>query len=103
MIEPTFNLRSAQTSVQSTLNSSNTSKVRFEPKPYYINIEPELALADQPQALINQVADKLLGGDISETLRSETAAMMERWDSQQGKVVEAIHMIATSPEFATLR
>ena len=69
----------------------------------YIDIESELALVDQPQTLINQVADKLLGGNISEQLRSETASMMEHWDTQAGKVVEAIHMIATSPEFAVLR
>lgn len=68
----------------------------------YINIDSELAVADQSETLINQVSEKLLGGTISEALRAETMTMMQRWDSQEGKVAETIYTIATSPEFATL-
>jgi uncharacterized protein (DUF1800 family) len=68
----------------------------------YINIDAELAIADQPEALVDQVAEKLLGGNISDALRAESLAMMQRWDSQEGKVAETIYTIATSPEFAVL-
>lgn len=69
----------------------------------YIDIEPELAIANQPEDLVDHVAEKLLGGNLSDELRAETLAMMQRWDSLEGKVVEAIYMIAASPEFATLQ
>lgn len=81
----------------------HSAVVEKEVDTIYIDIAPELAVADQPETLIDQVAEKLLGGNLSDALRAETLAMMQRWDSQEGKVVEAIYMIATSPEFATLR
>ncbi|MDX1515372.1 MAG: DUF1800 domain-containing protein [Woeseiaceae bacterium] len=70
-----------------------------------INFAEETAIADDAIALVDRVADKLLAGQISDTLRDETIGMVELIPSDQGlaRAAEAIYLIATSPEFAYQR
>lgn len=68
----------------------------------YIVIDEEMAIASDAEALVDDIAVKLLGGDISDNLRAETLAMVNKWELPSGRVVEAIHSIVTSPEFAVL-
>lgn len=82
-------------------NSENTG--RLEEDDIYILIDEEVALANNPTALVDRIAEKLLGGDISDTLRSETIAMIERFTDPGSEIliaVDAIYFIVTSPEFA---
>ena len=68
----------------------------------YIDISEELALAADADALIERVADKLLAGEISPTLRTQARAMVEtrEADSAVARVAEAIYLVVSSPEFA---
>ena len=51
------------------------------------------------------VAGKLLGGEISETLRAEVTGMVDRIAPTDAalRAAEAIYLITTSPEFAHQR
>ena len=68
----------------------------------YIVIGDEMALAANPDALIERVAEKLLGGEISETLHAAAKEMVETRDADDaaGRVAEALFLIVSSPEFA---
>ena len=68
----------------------------------FIDIEEEVALAGDVDALIDRVAEKLLAGQISPTLRTEIRGMLERRPESNaaGRVAETIYFIASSPEFA---
>ncbi len=68
----------------------------------YIDIEEEAALARDADALIDRVAEKLLGGRISTSLRTETRNIVEgrSQDDATGRVAEAIYLVVSSPEFA---
>ena len=68
----------------------------------YLVIEDELALAANPDALIERIAAKLLGGEISETLHAAAKEMVETRDadSAAARVAEALFLIVSSPEFA---
>ena len=79
-------------STETTLNSDEV----------YINFEEEIALAANAQSLVDRVAEKLLAGEISETLRTETLDRVERWPagSADRRAAEAIFLIVSSPEFA---
>ena len=74
----------------------------LRPDEVYIDISEEMALAENADALINRIADKLLAGEISETLRTEARAMVElrEADDAVGRTAEAIFLIVSSPEFA---
>ena len=67
-----------------------------------IDIEEEMALAANADALIDRIADRLLAGQISPTLRAEARAMVETRDadSAAARAAEAIFLIVSSPEFA---
>ena len=56
-------------------------------------------------ALIDLVAGKLLGGDISETLRTEITGMLERIPETDTAIraAETIYFVTTSPEYAYQR
>jgi hypothetical protein len=56
-------------------------------------------------ALINMVADKLLGGEISDTLRTEIRGMLERVPETDAAIraAETIYFVVTSPEYAYQR
>lgn len=67
-----------------------------------IDIDGEIAVAGDTQSLIDVVASKLLGGEISDTLRTEVAGMLERIPASDttNRAAEAIYFMVTSPEFA---
>lgn len=68
----------------------------------YIDISEELTLVSDPDALISRIADKLLAGEISPTLREQAREMVEtrEVDSAAARVAEAIFLIVSSPDFA---
>ena len=67
-----------------------------------VDIAGEMALAANADALIDRIADKLLAGEISSTLRAEARAMVETRDADNAsaRVAEALFLIVSSPEFA---
>lgn len=71
----------------------------------FINIDEEIAVADDTNALVNMVAGKLLAGQISTTLETEVKGMVNRIPATERalRAGEAIYFIASSPEFAYQR
>lgn len=71
----------------------------------FINIDDEITVADDTNALVEMVAGKLLGGEISTTLETEVKGMINRIPVSERalRVGEAIYFIASSPEFAYQR
>jgi hypothetical protein len=84
---------------------ATSAATNLQPDDIVIDISGELPLANDPTALVNQVANKLQGGALSSELRAETLAAVERIPANAAavRVSEAIHAIVTSPEYATLR
>jgi uncharacterized protein (DUF1800 family) len=70
-----------------------------------IDIEAEVALASDPPALVTRIAEKLLGGSISSTLRAQAEANVGRVAATNPaqRVAEALWLIASSPEYAVQR
>ena len=83
----------------------NQTNQELEPDDVYIDFSAEMAIAADVDALINMVASKLLGGDISDTLRNEIAGMLALIPETDAAIraAEAIYFVATSPEFAYQR
>ena len=75
---------------------------RLREQDIYIDIDEEIPLADDADALIGKVAEKLLAGKISSTLRREVEHMLEDrpLSNPSGRVAEAMYLVVTSPEFA---
>ena len=70
-----------------------------------IDTTEEEAVSADADALIDMVADKLLAGNISETLRTEIAGMLALIpvDQTNFRAAEVIYLIVTSPEYAYQR
>jgi len=70
-----------------------------------MDISQEAALAGDSEALVNRIAEKLLGGTISPTLKAEAKAAVERVPATSAgqRVSEAMYLIATSPEYVVSR
>lgn len=70
-----------------------------------IDLAAELAVADDPEALIDLVDGKLLGGEMSAPLRSEIAGMLAEIPASEGlaRAAEAVYLAVTSPEYAYQR
>jgi uncharacterized protein (DUF1800 family) len=70
-----------------------------------VDVRNEVALAGNPAALADQIADKLLGGQMTAELRTEVLAAINRIAAAKpaDRVKEALWLVVTSPEFATLR
>ncbi len=70
-----------------------------------IDTRDEEALAGNAPQLVDRIADELMGGAISATLRNEAIAMVERLPASAAaaRVAEAIHAIITAPEYVVLR
>ena len=68
----------------------------------FIDIDEEVALAADSDVLIDRVTDKLLGGRISDSLRTEILGMVERVPETDTvlRAAEVIYLVASSPEFA---
>jgi hypothetical protein len=83
----------------------NSSRSSLGQSVVVIDIDDEMALAADPAAMVAQVADKLLGGQISPELQAEAIAAVNRVSVTRtaDRVEEALFLIVTSPEFATLR
>jgi uncharacterized protein (DUF1800 family) len=84
------------------LNSTNPN---LNPDDVYINFEAEMAIAADVGLLIDTVAEKLLAGQISDTLRNEIAGMLALIPATETalRAAETIYFIATSPEYAYQR
>ena len=84
------------------LNSTNQN---LRPDDVYINFEAEMQVAADVDMLIDMVADKLLAGDISDTLRNEIAGMLALIPDTDTalRAAETIYFVVTSPEFAYQR
>ena len=72
------------------------------PDDIFINIDDEIAVAGDTDALIDLVSEKLLAGEISQTLRDEISGMVNLIPvtAESFRVGEVIYFITTSPEFA---
>jgi uncharacterized protein (DUF1800 family) len=70
-----------------------------------VNFEEETNIADDVDALVTMVDDKLLGGEMSDMLRAEITQMVERWPADQAliRAADAIFLTVSSPEFAYQR
>jgi hypothetical protein len=72
-----------------------------------IDTQSEAAMAADSTALINRVADRLLGSNtlMSQTLRDQTKAQVDRSAASAvgTRVADAIYLIAGSPEFTVLK
>jgi len=93
------NVLAAYTFVQ---NSANPD---LRPDQVAINIDEELTLANDIDALIDRVSAKLLAGEISPVLRAEIVGMLELIPVSDAvaRVAETIYFIVTSPEYAYQR
>jgi hypothetical protein len=62
----------------------------------------EMALANDSAALVDKIADRLLAGQISATLRTQARAQVDAASPTQPslRVAEALYLIISSPEFA---
>ena len=79
----------------------------------WINTADEFSVVGDSEALVNRVAERLLGGAslMSATLKAETKAQVERTtipasnplNAQATRIADAIYFIATSPEFVLQR
>jgi uncharacterized protein (DUF1800 family) len=70
----------------------------------FIDTSAEQALIADSEALVNKIAGKLLGGEISATLKAEAKALLERRAATDNfRVSEALYLIVTSPEYALQR
>lgn len=83
----------------------NSENPNLAPDNVFIDISEEIAIADDADALIDRVAAKLLAGEISATLRTEIAGMVNRIDAAEAayRAAEAIYLVVSSPEFAYQR
>ncbi len=86
----------------------NSEKVDPGEDEVLIDISEEIAIADDTDALIDLVADKLLAGRISAALRTEMANMIDLVrtavpGNDAALAAEAIYFVVTSPEFAYQR
>jgi hypothetical protein len=70
-----------------------------------IDISEEIAAAADINGLIDLVSDKLLGGNMSDTLRTEIAGMLTLSPETDAviRAAETIYFVATSPEYAYQR
>ena len=69
-----------------------------------INIDAEVGIANDANALVTLVADKLLAGQVSATLRAEMVNLVGRYGTTTAdapnRAAQAIYSVVTSPEYA---
>jgi uncharacterized protein (DUF1800 family) len=70
-----------------------------------IDVSAEVALANDSTALVNRIADRLLGAQISPTLAAQAKSMTDLGPTSLPglRVAESLWLIASSPEFAAQR
>jgi uncharacterized protein (DUF1800 family) len=71
----------------------------------YIDTSEEIALAADSEALVNRVAERLLGSSarMSAVLKSQARAQVERSTNSNTRVADAVYFIAVSPEYILQR
>jgi hypothetical protein len=74
----------------------------LRPEDVFIDISAEVAAAADTNALVSLVGDKMLGGQISPTLRTEVANIVNLVpvDDTVNRSAAAIYIVASSPEYA---
>jgi len=79
--------------------------IDLQPDDVFINIDEELAIAADTDALVSMVAEKLLAGQISQPLSDEIKGMVDRFapTDAAARVGEVIYFISSSPEYAYQR
>jgi uncharacterized protein (DUF1800 family) len=88
---------------------NSTSSAGINADTVIINITEETALAADPPALVRRIADKLLAGELSQTLRTEAEQQVARYRASTANpaagqsVAEALWLVVSSPEFALQR
>lgn len=82
-----------------------TVRAAIRPDLVFINVSAEAGLAGDSAALVDRIAGKLLGGQITSTLQTQARAAVERAPPDQAglRVAEALYLIASSPEYAAQR
>ncbi len=83
----------------------NSQSQDLEDDDVFINFEEEIAIAGDVDALIDRVAEKLLAGQISDTLRQEIGGMLALIPESEPalRAAETIYFVVTSPEYAYQR
>ena len=94
------------TSLTNTLRTytfnRNSRTPGLNPEDIVIDLEAEVAVAADADALVNLVADKLLAGQISAPLRTEMVNLVNRYGATDGpnRAAQAVYSVVTSPEYA---
>ena len=87
-------------------NALSAEEPTFSDDDVFIDIAEELIIADDANALIDRVAEKLLAGTISEALRDQInnmLALITGPDSGPLRVAETLYLVTSSPEYALQR
>lgn len=71
----------------------------------FIDTGEEIAVAADSEALVNRVAERLLGSaaNMSSVLKAQAKAQVERSTASNTRVADAIYLIAISPEYVLQR
>lgn len=71
----------------------------------FIDTTEEIALAADSEALVNRVAERLLGSAarMSPVLKAQAKAQVERSTNMNTRVADAVYLIAVSPEYVLQR
>lgn len=82
-----------------------TVRAAIRPDLVFIDVSAEAGLAGDSAELVDRIAGKLLGGQITSTLQAQARAAVERAPPDQTglRVAEALYLIASSPEYAAQR
>ena len=87
-------------------NSNNAASADLSEDDVLIDVAEEMLIADDAEALINSVVEKLMAGRISPVLRDEIGGMLALIagpDDDALRVAETIYLVVTSPEYAFQR
>jgi uncharacterized protein (DUF1800 family) len=82
----------------------NSRTAGLNPEDIVIDIDAEVAVANDANALATLVTDKLLAGQVSTTLRTEIVNLVGRYGTTAAdapnRAAQAIYSVVTSPEYA---
>jgi hypothetical protein len=83
----------------------NHTATDLEDDDIYIDLSEEMSIASDADALIDTVADKLLAGQMSDTLREEISGIMALIPETDTalRAAEAVYLVVSSPEYAYQR
>ena len=86
-------------------HATDPSSEGITPDTVLIDFAAETVVAANADALIDMVADKLLAGQMSGTLRAEISGMLQLIPADQGllRAADTIYLVVTSPEYAYQR